>query len=230
MKKTLLFITCFVAFASQFVFAQQPPLPPVEFEKKVQAIQPQLLDVRTAGEYQQSHMANALQADWNNPQQFADRIQYLDKSKPVFVYCAAGGRSAQAAKYLRDKGFKVEDLQGGFASWKMEGKAVVTGIHKAQLTMGSYKDFIASSPVTLVDIGAEWCPPCVKMEPTLNSLQKDASLHFKLLKVDGGNDIDVMKEMKVEAIPTFIIYKKGKEVWRKQGVVSAEELKEKLLQ
>jgi rhodanese-related sulfurtransferase len=43
----------------------------------------------------------------------------LDKNKPVLVYCAAGGRSASAAKDLKKAGFKkVYDLEGGYDAWK----------------------------------------------------------------------------------------------------------------
>jgi len=59
------------------------------------------------------------------------------------------------------------------------------------------------------------------MEPILKEIQADKSLQFSLVKVDGGNDIDVMKANQVSSLPVFIIYKNGKEVWRKQGVVEA---------
>ena len=227
MKKITCIIICLLTINGQFTFAQTA-LPPAEFEKKMQAIQPQLLDVRTAGEYQRSHMANALQADWMNMQQFADRVQYLDKTKPVFVYCASGGRSAEAAKYLKEKGFtNVEDLKGGLTSWKNDGKPVIA-VNKEEMKIGAYRKLAGSAGVVLVDFGAEWCPPCRKMEPVLDSLQKEAGTKFSFVKVDGGNDMDVMKEMRVEALPTFIIYKNGKEVWRKQGIVSLEEFKSKL--
>ena len=41
--------------------------------------------------------------------------------------------------------------------------------------------------------------------------------------MDGGVDMDVMKHLQFEVLPTFIIYKKGKEVWRKTGIVEAAE-------
>jgi thioredoxin-related protein len=44
-----------------------------------------------------------------------------------------------------------------------------------------------------------------------------------LVKVDGGEQSDICKELKVEGFPTFIIYKQGKEVWRKQGLTEAKE-------
>ena len=45
-----------------------------------------------------------------------------------------------------------------------------------------------------------------------------------ILSVGAGVHTDIMKELNIEPIPQFIIYKKGKEVWRKDGIVSKEEL------
>jgi hypothetical protein len=44
-----------------------------------------------------------------------------------------------------------------------------------------------------------------------------------LVKVDGGEQTDICRELKVDGFPAFIIYKGGKEVWRKQGIVEAKE-------
>jgi thioredoxin-like negative regulator of GroEL len=65
------------------------------------------------------------------------------------------------------------------------------------------------------------------MKPILAQLLKENTT-IKLVKVDGGKDLDVMKQMNVEALPVFIVYKNGKQVWRKQGIASLEELKAKL--
>jgi len=46
-------------------------------------------------------------------------VKTLDKNKPVYVYCAVGGRSATAAKILSDMGFtEVYDLEGGIINWE----------------------------------------------------------------------------------------------------------------
>ena len=66
------------------------------------------------------------------------------------------------------------------------------------------------------------------MEPVLKELQRQYGSMFSLVKVDGGNDTEIMKANNVEALPVFIIYKSGKETWRKQGIVSLEELKKNL--
>ncbi|QEC67189.1 DUF953 domain-containing protein [Panacibacter ginsenosidivorans] len=189
----------------------------------------QVLDVRTAGEYQGGHIKNAMLADWMNPEQFKDRVQYLDKSKPVLVYCASGGRSGKAAQWLAQNGFTtVENLKGGFTQWKIENKPVEGASNTPQITDADYKTYTTSSNVVLIDFGAEWCPPCRKMEPVINELQSTAKDKFKIVRVDGGINTNVMQQQNVTALPTFIIYKNGKEVWRKQGVIEKSELLEQL--
>ncbi len=201
------------------------------FEKRILSGNVQVLDVRTAGEFQSGHLKNAQQADWLNKEQFAERTSYLDKTKPVLVYCASGVRSASAAKWLLDKGFKeVKNLNGGLTSWKLDNKPVDAVANGSQMSMVTYASLIQSSDVVLVDFGAEWCPPCKKMEPVLQQLQKELPNKYQLVKVDGGIDIDVMKAQNVSAIPVFIVYKNGKEIWRKQGIVELSELKAKLTQ
>ena len=80
----------------------------------------------------------------------------------------------------------------------------------------------------MVDVSAEWCPPCKKMEPVIAELLQELSNQFQLVKVDGGVDVEVMKKIKASVLPTFIIYKDGKEIWRKEGVVDLEILKSNL--
>jgi len=80
----------------------------------------------------------------------------------------------------------------------------------------------------LVDFGAEWCPPCRKMQPVLDALQNEMKDKFKIVKVDGGINTAVMQQLDVSTLPTFIVYKNGKEVWRKQGIVEKNELKKQL--
>ena len=228
MKKMISFV-CLLGLFSCNNLKAQDGLSAAEFEKRINTQHPQLLDVRTAGEYQSGHLTKSLQADWLNKDQFNERIKYLDKSKPLLVYCASGMRSAAAAKYLLDNGFAdVQNLKGGMIAWKQEGKPMEAVDTKKQLSLTQYKSLSQSADIVLVDFGAEWCPPCKQMEPVLKQLQDELTNQFRLVKVDGGIDTEVMKAMKVETIPVFIIYKKGKEIWRKQGVVDKAEIKVKL--
>ena len=88
-----------------------------EFKTLITNKEAQLIDVRTAGEYNGGHIANAKNIDFNGAN-FKSNIAKLDKNKPVLVYCQAGGRSGKAAAMMKEMGFKkVYDLEGGFGNW-----------------------------------------------------------------------------------------------------------------
>jgi rhodanese-related sulfurtransferase len=185
----------------------------------------QILDVRTPGEYSSGHIKGALLADWNNKEEFKRRVAFIDKNKPVYVYCLAGGRSAAAAQRMREEGYeKVYELKGGINAWKADNKPLEGKITAKQMTIGEFNGAINSSKTVLVDFGAEWCPPCKKMEPVLKSLQANNPNKFLLVKVDGGNDEEILKAYNVTALPVFILFKDGKQVWRKDGVAEEKEI------
>ena len=219
-----------VAFSSCESLAQQKiSISVTEYAAKLQEGRYQLLDVRTAGEYSSGHLQNALQADWLNKQQFEERTRHLDKSKPVLVYCASGIRSEQAAKWLLKQGFtEVFNLKGGTSAWQVAGRQLESVVTSQQMAVTDFQQRIQSSDMVLVDVGAEWCPPCKKMEPVLAKLQQDMGTKYQLLKVDGGTDIEVMKAINASVLPTFILYKNGKEIWRKEGIVDLDTLKSKM--
>ncbi|HEV7781686.1 MAG TPA: rhodanese-like domain-containing protein [Chitinophagaceae bacterium] len=204
-------------------------LNPDDFEKTMKKNDVQLLDVRTAAEFQTGHIKDALQADWTKSKEFNERVQYVDKDRPVYIYCLAGGRSAAAAEWMRNNGYtNVVELTGGINAWKTAGKNLEGSSNEKQMTMDEYRGKITKKKTVLIDFGATWCPPCIKMDPVLDSLEKNKDLEFKLIKIDASIHTDIMKEMNIEPIPVFIIYKDGKETWRRQGIVSFEELKAQL--
>ncbi|SKD01228.1 Rhodanese-related sulfurtransferase [Chitinophaga ginsengisegetis] len=204
---------------------QQQAVDAAEFDKDIQQPGVQVFDVRTAGEFSTGHLPHALQADYTKKEEFKDRVQYLDKKKPVYIYCLSGGRSAAAAKWMRENGFaNVVELDGGINAWKRAGKQL-EGVaeKKPQLSVADYNKAVQAKGYVLTDVGAAWCPPCKQMEPVLEKFfQKHPQV--KKVAVDGGNDQDVMKSVEATKLPTFIFYKDGKEVARKQGVMELAEL------
>lgn len=84
----------------------------------------QCVDVRTDAEVDQGKIMGAKHIDIYDPA-FATNIDKLDKDQPIVVYCAVGGRSAQAASQLKEMGFKqIYNLEGGMRSWKSKGYPV----------------------------------------------------------------------------------------------------------
>lgn len=201
-----------------------------EFEKDISTKQNiQVLDVRTAGEYNSGHIKNALLADWTDPKEFERRIAFVDKNRPVYVYCLSGGRSAAAAAKLRKIGYEnVYELRGGTNAWKAAGKPLEGSSSEKQMSLDDFNKAVSSSKTVLVDFGAEWCPPCRKMEPVLKNLAENNPGKFTLVKVDGGRDQDILQQYKVTALPVFIIFKDGKPAWRKDGMAEEKELAEQI--
>ena len=78
----------------------------VEFAAKIKEIPTApLVDVRSPEEYSSGHLQDSKNINWNGSN-FESEIIKLDKTKPVFVYCKAGGRSSEAASKLKELGFK----------------------------------------------------------------------------------------------------------------------------
>lgn len=207
-------------------FSQQPAsLSSQDFAKAVQSGKVQVLDVRTADEYKSGHLDKAMQANWLDGKEFNDRTSHLDKNIPVYIYCLSGGRSGAAAEALRAKGYKVTNMDGGINAWKRNKQTLVgADANIKQTSSTAYQGQIRSTQIVLVDFGAEWCPPCKKMEPVLNQFMKENANKLTLVKMDGGVETELMKTLNVDALPTFILYKNGKEIKRKQGIMSKEEL------
>jgi rhodanese-related sulfurtransferase len=220
MQKLLSIFAVLFLVITQHVSAQQV-LGVDEFQAKISGKGVQILDVRTMSEYNSGFIKNALQADWNNRKQFDDRTQYLDKSKPVYVYCASGARSGAAAAALREKGYTAINMDGGLNAWKKAGKPVEGATNEGKISSADYQKYISDKGLVLIDFGAPWCPPCKKMEPVIAEVKKKSGVTVKY--VDGGANADLMNTYQIEAMPTFILYKSGREVWRKQGIVSLEE-------
>lgn len=80
-----------------------------------------ILDVRTPGEVAQGKIEGAVVIDFYQPD-FLDQVSKISKDQGIFIYCAVGARSEEAARMLIQKGYtKVYHLQGGIQSWYQNG-------------------------------------------------------------------------------------------------------------
>lgn len=220
--KTIYQFIFLVFFASSCSSAQSVEVN--TFEKGIKG-DVQILDVRTPEEFQQGHIANAMMANVNDEKEFERRTASLDKEKSIYVYCLAGSRSRNAANQLRAKGFKnVVELAGGMNAWRQANKPVEGNNNVKQMSSKEYAALLSNAQLVLVDFGATWCPPCRKMNPIIDALEKDFSTKLKVVKIDGGAQTELMKLNKIEQMPGFILYKNGKEVWRSSGEMEKDVL------
>lgn len=234
MKRFL--IISFLFFASN-IFAQNKDkylLSINDFEAKLRENTgiAQLIDVRTPEEYMRGHLKRAINLNFNDDN-FEDIVKAkLDKTRPVFVYCFSGRRSTDAAAFLRDLGYKeVYDMAGGFAKWTSSSKPYASDNTTTQpiaaFTLENLDRVVKSNSLVLIDFYAEWCGPCKKMNPILNRIA-DQNKNVKLLKIDAEKSDNIASVFKVEEIPTYVIIKNGRQVWRGVGEMEEAELKEVL--
>ncbi|MCK0129990.1 rhodanese-like domain-containing protein [Flavobacteriaceae bacterium F08102] len=89
------------------------------FKDSTQYKNVQLVDVRTAKEFNAGNIKGSVNIDYYQQDTFKTSVEKLDKSKPVYLYCRSGGRSHKAAVQLEKLGFtKIYDLKGGYLGWK----------------------------------------------------------------------------------------------------------------
>jgi thioredoxin len=232
--KTKLFSLLFISFL--FLSCQGQATKPVQTldvktyaEKLKNTEKPQLLDVRTPEEYSVEHLENADNVNVNSPD-FATKAAQYDKSKPIFVYCKVGGRSAQAADKLVAMGFtEVYNLEGGIMKWTTAGMPKAGQTTKTGgMTVEDYQKLVASDKKVLINFTAVWCAPCQKMKPYILKMQEEMKDQVKIVRVDADENKSLTEAMKIEGLPMIIIYENGKEVWRNLGYISEEDLKKHL--
>ena len=196
-------------------------------EKLKSTENPQLLDVRTPEEYNTEHIDNAANVNWNGDD-FASKVNAYDKSKPVFVYCKVGGRSAKAADKLAEMGFtEIYNLDGGIMKWNASGNA-----KKSDRIIGicdqEYGELLKSADRVMIDFNAKWCEPCKKMNPFILKMQTEMKDSVKIVQLDADENKTMVETLKLDGLPTIIVYEKGKEVWRNTGYISEADLKKHL--
>ncbi len=222
----LFLVGSFVAF-NFAAFAQN--LSVESFEKKLlETSNAFLLDVRTAGEFGGGHLPKATNIDFRSPD-FANKIKELPKDKPVFVYCLSGGRSAQAAEILRNNGYQVTELQGGYLKWTTKLKpleGVPSVSHDQAWDLSAFEKQIQGENAVVVDFYAKWCAPCLKMMPTVDKLSNDYKGKVTVLKVEADGNQAVLQKYEIDEIPSFLVFQKGKLLQKTSGFREEAQLKE----
>jgi len=93
----------------------------------------------------------------------------------------------------------------------------------------TYTEIINSETPTLVDFTATWCGPCKAMAPVLEQLASRIGEKGKIIKIDVDKNPGIAEKMKIQGVPTFVLYKKGEILWRQSGMQSLTQL-EKLIE
>ena len=81
----------------------------------------------------------------------------------------------------------------------------------------------------IVDFHALWCNPCKMQSPILKEVAAELGERVRIIKIDVDKNSEIANRYSVQSVPTIIIFKNGKLVWRLSGVVSRSEFKSILM-
>ena len=90
--------------------------------------------------------------------------------------------------------------------------------------MENFNEIINSEQLTLVDFFATWCGPCKTMHPVLEQLKEQKGDRLRILKIDVDKNEALSASYRVQAVPTLMLFRKGKLLWRQSGALSLSQL------
>jgi thioredoxin 1 len=95
---------------------------------------------------------------------------------------------------------------------------------------GNFDSIISDSKPVIVDFHAVWCSPCKMQSPILKEVATELGDSIRIIKIDVDQNSDIAMKYSIQSVPTLIIFKSGKLVWRQSGVVGKSQLKSVLMQ
>lgn len=90
--------------------------------------------------------------------------------------------------------------------------------------METFKEIIDSPAPVLVDFYADWCGPCKAMNPVIQEIAREVKGKARVLKVNIDKSQEAATKYNVQAVPTFMIFRNGKTVWRHSGMIDKQSL------
>ena len=107
---------------------------------------------------------------------------------------------------------------------EVRGFRVLLLINKIKSGMSKFLEIINQDKAVLVDFFAEWCGPCKMMSPILKQVKDDLSDGVSIIKIDVDKNQALAAKYQVRGVPTLMLFKNGKQVWRQSGVLQKNEI------
>lgn len=219
---------------SIFVYGQKEIIKQVdalEFNRLVKQNNGVLLDVRTASEFNNGHIANSGNINFYSLS-FRKKLSLLPRDQSIYLYCNTGYRSEKAAEILLKNGYSnVYNLEHGIMEWDLAELPVIVepGARPDldnKMETEEYYALIQSDPLVFIDFYAPWCGPCRKMMPLIDSLKVEYYEDIHVVKVNVDASKKLVKHLKLIGVPYLALFNKGKLVYAQNGAATRDELTE----
>lgn len=88
----------------------------------------------------------------------------------------------------------------------------------------NFQKILDSDKPVLIDFHADWCGPCKMLAPILKDVKTELGENVKIIKIDVDKNQGLAAKYQVRGVPTMLLFKNGKQVWRQSGVLQKEDI------